>query len=1057
MLHPQLKKYINIAMFVWLPFLASTKKIIDHLQSEHYQNLTLHTLKIDSPQTEFITDPQVFTTQSKDFFSQLDTQPFQENKIKTALNNYRKNYLPRPDYHINPEDLSQLTTKRIESNPVPRVLMINWIDDYANKNRIRNHIEDACLTHTTGELLRMKIRWNSMYAILWQTGKKVRNFTQQLEQIWWKSLSWSRDNLSLFEELHHTKNAPDHYIKLIQNAQHSKAGDIFVFRNAASWNIPIAKREGGKNATHIAFSHWVVQQVFSLSQLGLSSNTIPNLKDYNGKAEMIYRLMTYQGTTRDGKHLSRRYHWDMIGEKTVQIERIKNLITEFPELLEVSQDDTSQDIIFNGTFITHDYHGNLEVQFLCELLAANGHNSNAKHPNPISKNSCVSWGQFLMTDGFRTWDEALKFNKYSWLSPLYEEIYKLRWKLIQNDKVLYTHIVKFDEVDHNNNNKIDKHDKSTGEILNDMMEEYFRITYDNGIGMTSNDFTNYKKSNQREEDKLYLSSQIKPYIKIYLEMLGIIDNLPIHTSIPIPYLSEKNKIRIMEQYQSYKTLMYDQFDKASQQRYQDYIIKQLKSTTLQGLQQQPIIVYPFTTGEGWDEIAITKSIVGYIDTLIEHNPQRFKNKSTQFWDLNRKELNEIYKIIQDDILLPWKMERGKKAFINLPKVLLDIVPYLEFRNKLLTSTLNSIDEEVIGISDETAEILKIHPAIRDIQKQRIIRESWVRLSWINIADKRTLGKMIGEKIGMDHTGSPVNKIYSLQSEWILQLRIDDNYLNSNDEIWLIIQTARHIKANEKALSLSRSNQKRLQRIISQAYLTKRTNKPESITEFTEQKKKLKNMLSDLIELKPNARSDKSIGSLFILKLDSYTTESFLMRYGKILQNSLWTKTINAEEISFLQQFTVKACQLGQNDADKAFKIYISSFLISRWAIYEKISMDSKKLFYNELKKLHSYRKEESANIFKKSLWIEQSSSQWYKDFVNWVDQKLWSKSNGYIQEILEYLHSTQDLSIINIPHYKVRRSYNNITQWRTSLQRIRKRLNIHKPTHISARRTRWIQ
>gem|GEM_PF-6177755 len=69
------------------------------------------------------------------------------------------------------------------------------------------------------------------------------------------------------------------------------------------------------------------------------------------------------------------------------------------------------------------------------------------------------------------------------------------------------------------------------------------------------------------------------------------------------------------------------------------------------------------------------------------------------------------------------MERGKKAFINLPKVLLDIVPYLEFRNKLLTSTLNSIDEEVIGISDETAEILKIHPAIRDIQKQRIIRES----------------------------------------------------------------------------------------------------------------------------------------------------------------------------------------------------------------------------------------------------------------------------------------------------------------------------------------------
>jgi hypothetical protein len=67
---------------------------------------------------------------------------------------------------------------------------------------------------------------------------------------------------------------------------------------------------------------------------------------------------------------------------------------------------------------------------------------------------------------------------------------------------------------------------------------------------------------------------------------------------------------------------------------------------------------------------------------------------------------------------------------------------MTFKNKLLTPILHDINDDIIGISDKTAQILDIHPTIWTMIKQNIVKEAGVQTSLLNLADRRTLLKII---------------------------------------------------------------------------------------------------------------------------------------------------------------------------------------------------------------------------------------------------------------------------------------------------------------------------
>jgi peptide deformylase len=81
-------------------------------------------------------------------------------------------------------------------------------------------------------------------------------------------------------------------------------------------------------------------------------------------------------------------------------------------------------------------------------------------------------------------------------------------------------MISFDDIDTNHNRVIDKPDKSVAEILDDMTDEYYRINYNNGIGMSSADFTLLRQDTTRRQPiKNHINKTIRPYIKKFLEMM----------------------------------------------------------------------------------------------------------------------------------------------------------------------------------------------------------------------------------------------------------------------------------------------------------------------------------------------------------------------------------------------------------------------------------------------------------------------------------------------------------------------------------------------------------
>jgi hypothetical protein len=72
----------------------------------------------------------------------------------------------------------------------------------------------------------------------------------------------------------------------------------------------------------------------------------------------------------------------------------------------------------------------------------------------------------------------------------------------------------------------------------------------------------------------------------------VIDNLPVHTTIPMPHLTEENKKWIQDMHGIYSELLYDKFDHRSQEKYTTYVTDKLKTMSIEDIQKDPYIVYP---------------------------------------------------------------------------------------------------------------------------------------------------------------------------------------------------------------------------------------------------------------------------------------------------------------------------------------------------------------------------------------------------------------------------------------------------------------------------------
>lgn len=992
---------------------ATNNKIIDITTNKRPRN----TVQPNFSQKDIFVYP-------KELISTLSSRPEEptEIMIQQAKWLYKKNYLPTPEYHLTPKQVQYLTNLRIRNHPIPHMVLVDGVEDYENVRYMKSKFNDLCLTEWIGEQKRMKINSEQVDNLFAQPGKKVWTITHDLIKLWFFSPTETFDEPEHYSKLEKDSIIVPHYHHTLQQATQSEAGDMIILRNAASGNLKKTVPEWQQNGTHVVYPHGIQIQTFLWSQIGINSSSLAKYTSNDEKkAFLIYTLMKVES---DGQ--TRAPKTNMIWPADEQIERIKFLLQHYPDLLKIDYiitDDKKVIVNFTGVFVTHGYDNKLTAQFLFELIAYNGWKINASD----SKDP-AGWGRFLMTQILRAGQSAQKFQHYNSLSPLYKPIYEKRDSIFpiqslstpaKDRFVLYPHIILRKDVDRNENDIIDdksingKKDKRMDEIIQDMTEEYFRMTYNKFRGMSVSDFITYKtNSPQRTKDREHLNKEIKPYIKEYLEINGW-DNIPIHTTIAIPNISnEKVRETIDKTYSIYTDLVYNKFEPESQHKYYDYLHTEIQNKSLpQFIQTHPIIKHPFVDGE--TKLSLAKRIVDLYDDMMS---KEYPNTYHKIWLSTPDQLKQIYSYIKDAIQLPKKLQRWKEAVIYIPNAIKWLKEYVHFRDILFSPQLKDIPAKDIWLSDDIATKLEIHPTIRIGVKHILPRESY-NADLLNIANTRTLWKMIGESVGMDNKNNPLSKIiYYIESEWLWQIRIENNYLGYNETINLIKNAALQIQKAAKDFWISESDQQTLTKIITLCNITIQKNDKHTKDEFERSKTDLKKLLSNIISIH---NSPTDIWGLLTIKIIAQTIEWNLRRYWNVLNNSLQWNTLNAEEVSFLQNFVLKAHQFGQSDSDKAFKIYMSTFLISRGAIYNDLSQSEKEAFFKSIAQLHNIIKKDPFRnslkwVVKNIIWEKDRNNRWYSDLLWILNTNLQDSKNTYIAEIITYLKH-KDLGII--PHY----------------------------------------
>lgn len=977
------KKITNIGLgtLVILSTMGAIVKTSDYFSKKIDKNFKTHYTTAD------ILALQDTTQQSLVHNKLLHTlSETRQNDINTAIKEYIEYSLPKSDYAIDPWLYTRLVENRIYNNVFPGNVFPTGLEEYSI-NVKKEHGDALCASAIRAKLRMFNIRSEEMRKFFAKQGKHTRFAEQLLSQHGRKSTINEFDSTEYYDQTT-TENLHPHYNNVLNNLHNSKAGNIITARYASSRSLQLARHED-QNATHSILSLWTITQHLTWSQLWIEQWTqeyIDFIKSDESEKKVIiaYQLLK-----------TRAIKENMIGEETQQKNRIRMLLSNYPDLLSIGITIEWADIKINikGPMWEHVYPINWQptnyIHYLFELIAYNWWN--------LNNDGSV----FLLCNEFTSTNNALKKDIYNWASPLYKHIEQIRKKTIQSEMILKTYIVSFDDIDQNRDKKINNKiingnkDKTIAEVLEEMTE----VCYN-----SSQSITKLNKEHTKE------------YLKKYLHILWAIDRFPTGTILPMPYLTEDNRKIIDELYPQYVQYN-DKLEHTSQKKYENHIIDKLSTTSFNSLLHQPVVVYPVCSWD--DEVSITQQICKYIDKMVQHQPN-MGDKKIKLGNLSREEYNRIFQIIQSDMIFPESypkqaLRTNQKVYINLPQVIESInTHYYPTKIQLSHNYIPPVISKELEKFEEIYDILEINESTRNIQKHNIIAETWWDISIFDISKiQRSRTKMIMEYTDFDDNNF-LSKIKNINSEWPLQIRLD-YYLVARNDVELIIQSAQHIVEKTKELWIDESQHKKLDEIITAWIKLQKEisilerQKIKTSKEFEKQKGELKHILSDIINLTGNSLDNpkSDLWTLLSIQISAYTIERYLWRYSDKLQESIWDKPLTKEEISFIQHFTVIAHHLWQQDADQVFKIYMSIHLMRSAKEMGIISKEDNIKFQDICKQLNKIRK-------KDDIIGDTYNPRWYKDRYTMIQNGIWAQWDHYINKIVAYLKPWNNMTI---PHY----------------------------------------
>lgn len=968
---PKTVKNTALATLIWLWAIGSSKKLKDYYSDDHYKNLKTHFLQWENP---------INNNQNTDYILWDDVSlVFTDTDTKNSIKEYKKHSFPDINYATDPQLYQQLIQDRIDHQPYPGVVFPTSLEEY-DSDIIKKHWNALCSSAIWMKLSKMNHLDKSMQEFFWKQWKHTRYAEQLLSQYGWESSIETKDKLSYYDKTNHNHLHP-HYNQLLINLHHAQAWDIFLMRYDKS-GAHAEATEANKNATHNIISRGQQKQILTWKQIGLEKNSqnfnyFLKLSPEDQKAELIYLLMNIHTQAKDSKGntvtISRTPNPKMIGDKTSQKERIKMLLTTYPDLITIQRKQHQSDITvtYQGIMWEHVYpvagKPTNFANFLFELIAYTGSNNDGS--------------SLLLCDHLTPWKKIKKnLEQYS---PIYTKIKNIREEISKKDMILKTYIVSFDMIDINKNKKIDRGDKTIDEILDEMTEISYHDTY---------------SINQLEKPK------IKEYIRKYLHMIGAMDRFPTWTLLYIPYLTEAN-MKIIDSYYTQYEDYYFQRQKASQDHYEKHISESLYKYSIDKIPNNGIIMYPTIPWD--DELSITRQICNYIDIIIQNSDN--KEKSIRLNNLTNEELQTVFSQIQSHIKFPssyphQSLQSWQKITINLKGCLQAISKnYYPRKVELWQNHLPeiSINKNI----DKLYNILEISPSVQQIQNHIIVRETWWEISRFDIAKWRSWTKMLAEQIDLDDN-NPLKSIKSINSEWPLQIRID-YFLWANNNIDLLIQSTQKILEKKWPLWLTHNQISTLENIITLSNDLKKHNSTTQSTEFEAKRNHLKHILSDIINLTPHSLNspEQDLWSLLSIALTALSTEKYMWRYSTMIESSLdkW-ESLSSEEISFLQHFVIIAHHLWQQDADRAFKIYMSIHMMRTYKELHYITKAENKQFTELSTQLNQLRKTDQ--------WY---NTKRYEDRHNTITSQWKDNSNPYINSIKEYLDPKSTNQ--NIPYY----------------------------------------
>lgn len=977
---PKKVKNIGLGTLVTLSTIAGIVKTSDYFSKKIDKNFKTHYTTADILSIQDTIDHSLVHDNLLHTLS--DTK---QHDINMAMKEYIEYSLPQPHYATDPSLYTRLVESRIRDKVFPGATFPTGLEEF-NINIRKEHGDALCASAIRAKLRMFNIRSEEMRNFFGKKGKHTRFAEQLLSQHGRKSTSDEYDKTEYYDQTTPNRLHP-HYDNILKNLNNSTAGNIITARYASSGSLQLARHED-QNATHSILSLWTISQHLTWSQLWIekwSQEYIDFIKSNPSEQKIIiaYQLLK-----------TRAIKENMIGEETKQKNRIRMLLSNYPDLLsiETAMEWEEVSITLQGIMWEHvypiDWQPTNYMHYLFELIAYNWWNTN--HDGSV----------FLLCNELTPTNSALKKNIYQKLSPLYKNIEDIREKIIQSDMILSTYIVSFDDIDQNKDKKINNKiiNGTKDKLIAEVLEEMTEVCYNSSKSVTK-----------------LTKEQTKEYLKNYLHMLWAVDCFPTGTILPIPYLTEENRTVIDKFYPIY--IKYNSnLAHNSQQKYTSYIWKKLENISLNNLKKNPVIVYPVCS---WDNgISITQQICKYIDQMVEHQTH-MGNKEIKLGNLSREEYNRIFKIIQWDIIFPDSypkkaLRTNQKVYINLPQVIKSIdTHYYPTKLQLSHNYIPPVVSTELKFFDEIYDILDINESTRNIQKHDIIRETWWDISIFDIAKTRSRIKMMMEYWDFDDN-SFLRKIKPINSEWPLQIRLD-YYLGARNDVELIIQSAQHIIEKDKELWIDEEQHQKLDEIITVGIKLQKEisiiekQKLKTSKEFEEQKRVLKHILSDIINLTRNSLDNpkSDLWTLLSIQISAYSIERYLWRYSDKLQESIWNKTLTKEEISFIQHFTVIAHHLWQQDADEAFKIYMSIHLMRTAKEIDIISKENNIKFQNICKQLNQIRKIDGG-------LLKTYSPEWYKDRYNTIENSLWKQWDQYINDIIAYL---QPWNNTIIPHY----------------------------------------